>query len=209
MNTSSSAHVEILAPTLFEYLITRSVRPSVPVRHVGMRLARWCVDTHDSLFIVCGLAGGLTNDLHPGDVVIPDDASLDGEPATAMDVDLVTALRASAHSLGFVPHHGRLLTASNLVTSDDRGLWADRGFIAADMEAALLPERCRFAVIRVILDTPHRSISSEWTNVSGVAVSRLRWRELLWMTRDAPVFARRAARIASITARNLARTNSV
>jgi len=172
-----------------------------------MRLARWSPTVGDSLFIVCGLAGALTNDLRPGDVVIPDQSAFDGGVARVMDAGLVSALRNSAKSRGLPVHEGRLLTAPDLVTGADRALWAERGFVAADMESALMPEGIRFAVVRVILDTPDHSISSEWTRSTRAVVSRERFSETLWMARYAPTYARRAALIASATARHLVRTN--
>ncbi|MGA7670543.1 MAG: hypothetical protein WBW04_08975 [Nitrolancea sp.] len=201
--TGRITNVEIFAPTFFEYLLARSVRPVVPVRHVGMRLARWDSQTDDGLVILCGLAGALTEDLRPGDVVIPEETSFEGGAVRSMNADLVDALRASARILGYAQRHGRLLTASGLVTGADRAVWSNRGFVAADMEAALLPEESRVAVVRVILDAPDRSISSDWTSPARAVVDRQRWHEMHWMVRYAPVFARRAALIASVAAREI------
>ncbi len=196
--------VEILAPTFFEYLLARSVRPDVRVRHVGMRMSRWRDENASEAVILCGLAGSLTPDLRPGDVVIPDEYSFEGDGVRTVDPLLASALRQAARSLGCMPHAGRLLTAPRLVTGDGRNHWAEKGFIAADMESALIPERLRFAVIRVILDAPGRSISSEWTSPFSAIVDPQRWREMLWMARYAPWFARRAAVIAGAAARLVA-----
>ncbi len=202
MDEPTSA-VEILAPTLFEYLITRSLRPGVPVRHAGMRLSRWHDIDGGASVILCGLAGALRPGLVPGDVVVPDECSFEGEDLITMDPILVAALRNAARSLGYAAYGGQLLTARNLVTGDASCLWAARGFVAADMEAALLPRGLRVAVIRVILDAPGDSISSEWTNPAGAMIDVRRWREMLWMARHAPVLTRRAAKIAALAAQGL------
>lgn len=173
-----------------------------------MRLSRWKSTGPGDAVILCGLAGGLTTDLHPGDVVIPDEMSFEGGPVRSLDASLVSVLRTAAGSLGFEACGGRLVTASHLVSGDERAIWAGRGFIAADMEAALLPEKSRFAVIRVILDVPDHSISAQWARPARVHPNRQRVGEMVWMARYAPVFARRAARIASASARQLIQSES-
>ena len=130
--------VEILAPTLFEYLIIRTARPGVRVRHAGMRLSRWRDDKAPEMVILCGLAGSLTPELRPGDVVIPDECAFEGDGVRLVDPTLACLLRQTARSRGYTPLVGRLLTSRRLVTGDERKHWAEKGFMAADMEAALL-----------------------------------------------------------------------
>lgn len=190
--------VELLAPTFLEYLLTRvSVGHKHRVRYAGMRLSRWSPSPDSPVVILCGLAGSLVPTLGPGGVFIPDVVSLAGGDVRHCHAGAVEALQIAARQLGFETMSGRLLTSSALVTGDDRAHWAELGYSAADMEAGLVPEGVDFASVRVILDAPTRSISSEWTSPFTAVRSRQSWRELAWLARNAPILARRAARIAN------------
>lgn len=188
--------VELLAPTLLEFLTLRLARPASPVRRAGMRLSRWTPPSEGGAVVVCGVAGALAADLAPGDVLIPDVVHSSDGDSRVCDPRLTGALRAAARSLGFNPIRGSLLTADNIVTGPERERWAARGFVAADMEAARVPPNLRVATVRVILDAPWRSISAKWDHPARALVRPEMWVELAWLARFAPVFAYRAARIA-------------
>lgn len=191
------SRVEVLAPTLFEYLISRiSIDREHRVRYAGMRLSRWRPFSSDSTVIVCGLAGSLVPTLRPGHVFIPETVSLAGGDIRRCHPDVVAALQVAARELRFEPASGKLLTSSALVTGDYRARWAALGYSAVDMEAGLVPDRVNFASVRVILDAPARSISPEWVTPATAIRSRQSWSEFAWLAHHAPIFARRAARIA-------------
>lgn len=189
---------ELLTPTLLEYVTARLLRPDYPVRYAGMRLSRWRERSDYSVSVVCGLAGALSPGLQPGDVVIPQSVATLGGAARDCDVHVIESLRSAATSLGFRVVSGPMLTSPEMVTGPDREYWATQGFIAADMETGLLPEHLRIGAVRVILDTPDTSISSQWVKPARAIRSRSAWGELVWLARVGPTLALRASRIADL-----------
>ncbi len=195
-STISPSSIELLAPTLLEYLMSRLLRPNYALRRAGMRLSRWTPAGGVDAAIVSGVAGSVVSGLRPGDVVVPDLVALVNGVERDCDAELVQRLRESARRLGFQPQGGRLLTSPEIVNGPDRDRWALAGFVAADMELGLLPEHLRIATVRVILDAPGRPISSAWSRPTQALSSRDAWFELAWLARSGPRYAWRAARIA-------------
>jgi hypothetical protein len=188
--------VQILAPTLLEYRAVRRTLADADVRWAGVSLARWKRARDGSIVVVCGLAGALTPGLLPGTVLIPELVGLPDGRTVYCDVELVHALVAAARTLGFEPDTGPLLTAPSLVVGAARQEWAERGFVAADMETGLLAERhLRVATIRVVLDSPDHGISRQWLRPAGALLRPRLWGELFWLCRAAPPYALRAARV--------------
>ena len=135
------------------------------------------------LAVSCGLAAGLRPDLAPGAVLIPGAVSWLGRPHSSCDLEMVARLRDAAHRLGFEVVTDAMVTVDRLVRGADRGMWADKGYVGADMETArLMGGGRRVAAVRIILDTPVRDLSI----VNG-----------FWLARWSPVYARRAAAIVS------------
>jgi hypothetical protein len=96
---------------------------------------------------------------------------------------MVARLRDSAHRLGFEVVTDVMVTVDRLVRGTNRGIWADQGYVGADMETArLMGGGRRVAAVRIILDTPVRDLSVG----NGI-----------WLARWGPVFARRAAAVVS------------
>jgi hypothetical protein len=90
-----------------------------------------------------------------------------------------------------------LLTAPSLIVGHERLTWARRGFVAVDMESGLLAGRgLRVATIRVVLDGPEHDISSDWQRPWMSLLRPRLWRQLFWLSRAAPRYARRAALVA-------------
>jgi hypothetical protein len=152
--------------------------------------------TCDSSIILCGLAGGLIEGMKPGTVVIP---QLIGSPdgsVTRCDAELQEALVRGARRLGHNPQQDPLYTSGALVTGSDRAAVTRKGFVAADMEAGLFSSRVqRFATVRVVLDTPQRSISEHWVSPRRAMLRPALWPELAWLAQAAPRYALRAARV--------------
>jgi len=161
-----------------------------------MRLARWKGVGQGSIVIVCGLAGALAPGLPPGTVLIPDLVGLADGRIMQCDSTLVQALVTAAHTLHFRPETGSLLTAQSLIIGGDRHDWAERGFVAADMETGLLAGRnLRVATVRVVLDSPEHGISPDWLRPTRALLQPQLWRELFWLSRVAPRYALRAAHV--------------
>lgn len=191
--------VEILAPTFLEYWAVRCTLSRACVHWTGLRLARWRGTRQGSIVIVCGLAGALTPGLPAGTVLIPERVGLADGSSLHCDPALVQALVTAAHSLHLHVETGPLLTARSLIVGNERHRWFRRGFVAADMEAGLLAGcNLRVATVRVVLDHPGRDISSNWSRPGIALLQPSLWRELFWLSRVAPRYALRAARVLKI-----------
>jgi hypothetical protein len=151
--------------------------------------------TTDVVFSV-GLAGGLAPELACGTVVIP--AQTAREDGTLIDCDPAwsAALAAASRRLGFPTVTLPMLSADGVVTGAHRARWAARGFVAADMETALLAGMvARVAAVRVLIDTPRREISSAWERPGRAALDPRNWLQGAWLARVAPRLSTRAARV--------------
>jgi Phosphorylase superfamily len=169
--------------------------PQLRLVRAGIRLAtldRQLLTTPVVLSV--GLAGGLTEDLAGGTVVIPTQVAREDGVLVACDPDWSAALERASRRLGYPTSSASLLSADALVTHTVRGLWAARGFAAVDMETALLAGMVpRIAAVRVVLDTPSREISPAWERPGRAALDPRNWREGAWLARAAPRYSRRAA----------------
>src|SRR5919205_1517791 len=195
----STRCAQILAPTLLEYWAVRRTLSGADVRWAGMRLARWQGAGEGSSVVVCGLAGALLPSLRPGTVLVPAWVGLPDGGTMRCDPALVQALAAAARALGFQTDTGPLLTAPSLVVGAARQQWAGHGFVAVDMETGLLAERnLRVATIRVVLDSLDQGISRHWLEPAGAMLRPRLWRELVWLSRVAPPYALRAARVLKV-----------
>jgi hypothetical protein len=75
-------------------------------------------------------------------------------------------------------------------------MWAGRGHIAVDMESAAAAEASeRFAVLRVILDTPSRELSAAWAEPARAIRQPSNWSEAIWLGFNAPRYALRAGAV--------------
>ena len=162
----------------------------------GIGLQRWSPPPPPRpVFITCGLAGGLRSDLPPGTVVVADSVALEDGVAVACDPGWVAALVAGVRACGHEPVVGPMLTARRLVVGDARSAWAGKGFVAADMETALLaPTGAALVSLRVILDAPAAEVSGHWVTSGHAALDPRRWREAMWLAARAQRYSRLAAR---------------
>lgn len=191
--------MEILAPTLLEYLAVRCTLPRIRTKWVGVRLAHWKGARQGSIVVVCGLAGALAPGLPPGTVLIPDRIGLADGRIVDCDPALVQALVEAARALHFRFDTRPLLTAQSLIVGDDRDDWCQRGFVAADMETGLLAgQNLRVATIRTVLDSPEYGISADWLRPTRALLQPSLWRELFWLSRVAPRYALRAAHVLKV-----------
>lgn len=184
-------HVRVLAPTFFEYLLTL---PSIPrTEWAGISLRRW--QPASDPVILTGLAGSLTPGLPAGTVAIPHRVGLTKDQMRECDPILRLALVTSAADRGFHVVDGDLLTADHLIIGDERAIWAERGFVAADMETGRLPDGIRFATVRVIVDSPDEDLSMNWSTPIAAVLNPALIRQTARLARDAPRCTLRAADI--------------
>ena len=188
--------LHFLAPTLLEYWAMRCALPHAHLHWSGVGLVRRQEMPQGTCVVVCGLAGALVSDLPPGTILIPERVGLADGRTLLCDPALVQALATAAHSLRLRLDTRPLLTASSLVVGDERLEWAQRGFVAVDMETGLLAgQGLRVATIRVVLDGPEHDIASDWQRPWGSLLSPRLWPQLFWLGRAAPRYALRAARV--------------
>lgn len=164
----------LLAPLVVEAAAVRSRVPGALLMRTGMgrrhaqEAARRAARTPAGAVAVVGLCGALVPELRPGDIVVPDEI-LDehGRRLPCSAAPLVAALRA----LGMEGVHvGALLSTEKLGRAGGRDRTAATGAIAVDMEAAWLAAAAAgrpFAVLRVVVDTPTRSLRRPIATVSG------------------------------------------
>ena len=188
--------LSVVTATSLEWKAARRELPGVRVVEAGMALCyreRLEPGDADDPVISCGLAGGLRADLPTGTVVIPRDVLRPDGTRLVCDPELVEALIAGARKLGMEPVTGPIVTAPTVIVGEARGLWAEEGYAAADMETGLLEGRV--AAVRVILDTPQRELSPDWLNPATAMLKPWNWPQAVWLGREAPRCARLAARV--------------
>jgi hypothetical protein len=192
-----SRRLLLAAPTFLEYIMVRAMFPYVHVVRMGVGLTRWKEPAEgEPVVVVCGLVGALDAELEPGTIMIPERLGLPNGQLFASDAEVTSALTTAARNLGYRVHGGLLLTASSLIVGQERHAWAHRGFVAVDMEAALLAARgYRVATVRVVLDGPKHELSDAWRQPATAMLQPRLWTELFWLGCAAPQYALRAARV--------------
>ncbi len=146
------------------------------------------------IVVSCGLAGGVRADLPTGSVLIPRTVRRPDGTTIECDTELVDALVAGARRLALEPIEDPLVTTEAIVNEAERERWATLGFAGADMETGRIRAR-RIAAVRVILDTPHHELSSDWSNPLQAMLKPSNWPQAFWLAREAPRAARRVAAI--------------
>jgi uridine phosphorylase len=186
--------VTIVTATGIEARAARRAMPRTRVVEVGMGLSRYGGEPFETA-IVCGVAGGLRRGVPTGTVVVASEVARHDGTVVATDAALRKALERGARACGFEPLVAPVLTTQTIVAGGERRRWADRGFAAADMESAGVVAD-RLAVVRVILDTPERELSTEWLRPLHAVFQPRLWGELQWLARHAPHCARASAIVA-------------
>jgi hypothetical protein len=192
-----SGGLTVVAATGLEARAVRRALPGVRVVRAGVGLSRLAgrgAVGGGGAVVACGLAGSLRADLGTGTVLVPDRLHGPDGSQRACDRALVAALVAGARRLGLEPERGPLVTTPALVVGPAREAWAARGCVAVDMESGLL-EAERVAVVRVVLDTPGRELSTAWLRPAAALLRPAAWRELPWLAREGPRCARLAAAV--------------
>jgi 4-hydroxy-3-methylbut-2-enyl diphosphate reductase len=159
---AAGAGLLVLAPLRLEAnAVRRGLRePTSRVRRTGMgaaKAARIVAESKPPSFgpmIVMGTAAGVDPDLKPGDLVVASEVC-DG--STVVSLPGADLLAAELRRAGLSARAGKLTTVPGLVKSSQRSKLAAKGFLAADMETAVLlgaaqDTRPR-AVIRAVSDS--------------------------------------------------------
>jgi 4-hydroxy-3-methylbut-2-enyl diphosphate reductase len=165
--------VTLLAPLRIEALALRRGAPGARVFRTGMR-SDAAPETAGAL-LVAGFGGALAADLEPATIVVANEvASPDGD---TLECDATVADDLAA--AGLRVRVGRIATARAVVRRAARARLAETGAIAVDMESYWLRRAAghrRFAVARVIVDTPRRELANPLATLRGglAAYSTLR-----------------------------------
>jgi 4-hydroxy-3-methylbut-2-enyl diphosphate reductase len=144
---------------------------------------------------IAGVAGGLADDLKPGDLVV-------GTEVRAAAGTAAGHCASAPLLVGELRRAGLRAVAGEIVTIDhvfyqrgEQKRLAATGAMAADMESAMLLEGAAgrpAVVLRAISDTPQRPLLSPWTIPGGIAALRS-------LRRAGPALARWAAACAPRT----------
>jgi len=186
----------IVVATATEALAVRRKMPGVRIYETGVGLAKYA-GPFGEIVVSCGLAGGLRRELPSGTVLVPREVRRPDGRTLQCDAGLAERLAEAARRLGYEPVLDPMLTAPAIVNGKQREAWANAGYAGVDMETGLL-EAPRIAAVRVVLDTPQRELSAEWVEPLRALRNPRNWMQALWLARDAPRFARRAAQVVAL-----------
>ena len=197
MATSTETSPTIVAATGLEAAAVRRAAPRLHVVESGIALSRVTADAFGDAVVTCGLAGGLLDGAVTGSIIIPDAVSTPNGELVACDPLLSEALVIAARTLGHSPCRGSLLTSPKLVNGSARAVWAQRGYVAADMETGFV-RAPRIAAVRVVLDTPSHELAEAWLKPISVLARPWLWPQALWLFREAPRCARLASEVVAL-----------
>jgi 4-hydroxy-3-methylbut-2-enyl diphosphate reductase len=165
------AEITVATPLLVEYKAVRRALRGARVARTGMgprksRASRARI-AGDGPLVVMGVAGGLSPDVRPGDVVV---ASEIREGLTVVAVTKADDLVESLRNGGFPVHLGPIVSVTRVAGEQERVALAATGAIAVDTESAQLvdgwPGR-PIAVVRTIADAASAPLWRPGTAVRG------------------------------------------
>ncbi len=160
-------------------LVLRSGVGAARARAAALRAARIPADA----VAVAGFCGAVVGGLRAGDVVVASEVRGPQGVTVCESGPVVTALAALGITRVQV---GPVVSADHLVRGAERTALAGEGALAVDMESAWLAPAAagkRFAVVRVVLDTPARELYRPLATLAGGLTA---WRAL---RRAAPALA--------------------
>jgi len=177
MSSSPTSETLVLAPLAVEAMaIGRGHRFRVVRTGMGparsKRAVRRLSDEPAETIVVVGVCGALDPTLEPGDVFVADEVR--GPKATFQcEADGVAEALEAA---GLRVARGALVSTDHVVRGSERQRLREAGARAVDMESAYLAplgDGRRFAVIRVVVDTPSRELTRAiHTAVAGARALR-------------------------------------
>ncbi|HET6743275.1 MAG TPA: 4-hydroxy-3-methylbut-2-enyl diphosphate reductase [Kribbella sp.] len=167
----------VYAPLSVEWLALRGTL-TTPLIHTGRSRGR---PTHGPT-VIAGLAGALTDEVAPGDIVVASeihraggaDGGMGAPPAPSVAAGLMAG---ELRRLGLTVHVGPIVTTDHVVESPgERAALAATGAVAVDTESALLAgDDGQSIVVRAIVDNPARSLRQVGMPTRGLnALAQLR-----------------------------------
>lgn len=161
----------VCAPLRSEWAALRGAM-SAPVVRTGRGPRRRHDDAAAGPLAVAGVAGALTRDLRPGDLVVADEIRRDG---SALSSPAAVLLHGELLRLGLPARLGPVFSAERVVSGRARAELADSGALAVDTETAFLaadaPTGTAVAV-RAIVDTPDAPLLRPGTVRRGIRALR-------------------------------------
>ena len=169
----------IAAPMRLEAALIRSAARGANVHTTGMGRKRSraaagaLMQLSGDGLLVLGFCGGLDERSRPGDVVVADEVSVDGDDAVdgePIQCDGAAELAAAVAGRGMRVRRGSLVSVTRLALGDRRAELHARGALAVDMESAWLAPGAHgrpFGVVRVVLDSPSHELFRPQLIVSG------------------------------------------
>jgi 4-hydroxy-3-methylbut-2-en-1-yl diphosphate reductase len=166
---STPARCTVAAPMRVEKWALRSLAPHVRLVRAGMGGRASPVA---GPVLIAGVAGALTDELRPGDVVVATAILRHG--AEPVPVPSAPMLASALRRLGLTVHCGPILTAPEVVDGARARVEAARtGAIAVDTESATIAAGAsHVAVVRSIVDTPDLPLRTLGIVPRGVAALR-------------------------------------
>ncbi|WP_432875659.1 4-hydroxy-3-methylbut-2-enyl diphosphate reductase [Kribbella sp. CA-245084] len=167
----------VYTPLYAEYFALRD-KLTTPLIRTGRSRAR----PTQGPTLIAGVAGALTNDIAPGDIIVATEIRHLSRPPQGEAGRVVACFGAALAAgelrrLGMTVHLGPIVTTDHVVDSaEGRAMLAATGAIAVDTESALLAgDDGRTVVVRVVVDTPALPLRRVGMPARGVkALARLR-----------------------------------
>ena len=158
----------VCAPMYVEAAALRA--PGMRVLHTGMGPRRAAESASrfksGTPILVAGVAGGVTESVRPGDLVVA--TEIDG-PDGPVPLPSAPLLAGGLRRLGLTVHLGPIASSDALVDGTDRARFAERGALAVDMESAQFASvPGPLAVVRTIVDTPEHPLLRPGTVLRGI-----------------------------------------
>jgi adenosylhomocysteine nucleosidase len=194
----SSAFIRLLKGIKRDGAILRGTlenrTPEVCVLHTGVgaskceeRVGNFLRDERPQLLIASGFCGGTSDELHPGDLVIADNAS---EPT----------LSAKAGATLLNARIGKIHSADRIIDSaaDRYAIGREHGAIAVDMETATIARLCAaesipMLALRVVSDSPAAPFPAPANVLFDIEKQRTNFSQLLSYIARNPASAIRLA----------------
>ncbi|MGW5519131.1 hypothetical protein [Nocardia africana] len=161
----------VCAPLLSEWAALRSAT-AAPVVHTGRGPRRRYRAAAAGPVAVAGVAGALTTELRPGDLVVASEIRRNG---SELPSPAAVLLHGELRRLGLPARLGPVYSAERVVTGRARTALAESGALAVDTETAFLAADApdgQAVALRAIVDTPDAPLLSPGTLWRGVRALR-------------------------------------
>ena len=125
---------------------------------------------------IAGVAGALTNQLSPGDLVVASELRAAGRPVSSsrpIPVPAAPLVAGALRRAGLPVHVGPIVSTTSVVHGGQRAQLAASGALAVDLESAWLAAGDRpVLAVRAVVDTPRHPLLRPGTVARGVRALR-------------------------------------